>query len=531
MLHRSRTGAALAAALLAAAAALPALPAGAQPRPAATASPRPTLSPPPRATAPPATNLPGPAPLATPLTSLPPASQPNSALPYPAYGSPAPGVDAGVPSAALPEVVTLEQAIAIGFARSPLLAQARASVEIANAPVDLAASAILPNISASASTSLNHREATGSSNNSSNSTTGTTTTTTSTGLGSGYTSNAATINLRQLIFDGGRVSAQLRSAKATQSASIAQYKRQLQTVAFSVANAYYAALSAQRQTQVANETVKINVVNESLVSAQIRAGTAARADLSTAQLPTAQARVAVVRAQGAELNAQAVFVNAMGLNANTLVLPQDDGNVLNGVNVVPAVVVPTYDTAIARALMLRPDYYAAQQNVESFRASLRAARLNNFPNVSAAGSYGLGSTSVGGGDFRNTGSIGLSISIPLFDQGITRAQVEQAQGQLDQSVATLALTEQSIQLNVKQALVNLVSARATFQQTQAELAKAREVLQSTQAQYRAGVTTLPLLLNAQVGLTQALSDQVTAVYSLRQAEAAFLYAEGANAPA
>jgi hypothetical protein len=45
------------------------------------------------------------------------------------------------------------------------------------------------------------------------------------------------------------------------------------------------------------------------------------------------------------------------------------------------------------------------------------------------------------------------------------------------------------------------------------------------------VTTLPLLLNAEVGLTQALVDQVTAVYTLRQAEASFLFAEGANAPA
>jgi outer membrane protein TolC len=55
-------------------------------------------------------------------------------------------------------------------------------------------------------------------------------------------------------------------------------------------------------------------------------------------------------------------------------------------------------------------------------------------------------------------------------------------------------------------------------------------LNATQAQYRFGVTTLPLLLNAQVGLTTALSDQVTAVYALRQAEQAYLYAIGANTP-
>ncbi len=132
--------------------------------------------------------------------------------------------------------------------------------------------------------------------------------------------------MKQLIFDGGKVANELRAAKYTQSSAISTYKRELQTVAYNVANAYYAALAAQRTTQVANETVKLNQVNADLVSAQIQAGTTARSDLLTAELPVAQARVALVKDQGAELSAQAAFVNAMGLDANTYVLPQDDGN-------------------------------------------------------------------------------------------------------------------------------------------------------------------------------------------------------------
>ena len=93
----------------------------------------------------------------------------------------------------------------------------------------------------------------------------------------------------------------------------------------------------------------------------------------------------------------------------------------------------------------------------------------------------------------------------------------------------MQIAQQGIQLNVRQALVNLVAAYAALDQTNAELSKAQQVLQSTQAQYRAGVTTLPLLLNAQVGITQALTDEVTAVYTVRQAEQALLFAEGVNA--
>jgi outer membrane protein len=489
-----------------------AMPAGAQAKMAApTPTPAPYGSPVPA-------GISGPASLPSPISSLPPASQPVT-LPYPAYGTPVPGVNRGVPAAGIPQVVSLDQAVAIGFARSPLLASARATIEIDRAPVDLAKTAVLPNIAGTASTAHDFSQNAPSGSTSRG------------GGGPQVATNNLSVALKQLIFDGGKVAAELRAAKATENGALATYKRQLQTVAFNIANAYYAALSAQRATQIANETVKLNQVNADLVSAQIQAGTTARSDLLTAELPVAQARVTLVKDQGAELSAQAAFVNAMGLDANTYVLPQDDGNVLAGASGAPQVDVPTYQVAITRAYMLRPDFTATQLAVSSAQASLKAAGLGLFPNLNGSGSYGTSSTDPNGGTFRNSGSIGVTLTVPIFDQGITHAQVEQARGQVDAANAAVETAREGIQLNVKQTLVSLVSANATFQQTQAELENAREVLQATQAQYAAGVTTLPLLLNAEVGLTQALVDQVNAVYTLRQAEAAFLFAEGANAPA
>lgn len=452
--------------------------------------------------------------------TLAPASEPTT-LPYPAYGTPAPGVDAGVADPSVPHVITLAQAIAIGYATSPLLAQARAQLEIAAAPVSLARTAILPNISGSASTTRSFDEG---------GTRGGATTGLSNAAGSGaldFTSNGLSLQLRQLIYDGGKISAQYRAAKDTQNAQIATYKRQLQTVAYNVATAYYNSLAAQRTTAVAVQTVKVNLVNEQLVQAQINTGAVARSDLSTAQLPTAQARVAVVRSQGTELTAEAAFANALGLDANTLVLPKDDTPV-NGAPVNSNVPIPSYAAAITRAIALRPDINSANFSIESYRASLRAAKLGLFPTLNGSASTGTSSTNLQGGAFRNASNVGLTLTLPLFDQGITRAQTLQAQGNLDLAVANQRSIIQAVQLNVKSTLVGLVTARAALDQATAELSKAQDVLKSTQAQYKAGVTTLPLLLNAQVGLTQALTDQSTAVYTLRQAEQAFLYAEGAN---
>jgi outer membrane protein len=460
------------------------------------------------------------------IPSLAPADQ-AAPLPFPAYGTPAPVSQTRV-APGVPQVITLQQAVLIAYARSPLLASARADVEIASAPVSLAQSALFPAVTGNASSTRAHREGGGTT------TTGTGTGTTgTTAFNPNTTTNSLSVSLQQLIFDGGRVAAQIRGARATQSASIATYQRQLQTVGFDVATAYYNTLAAQRQTQVALTTVQLDTVQENLVNAQIRAGTAARTDLATAQLPTAQARVAVIRSQANEQVQLATFANTLGLDADIAVQPKDDVPAVSAtagtLAVAPAFPTPTYQTAVTRALALRPDLTAQQQNIIANQENVRAARLGNFPNVNGNASYGTTSTDPGGGTFRNAGSIGLALTIPFYDRGQTKALTAQAQGQLDRALAQLQVAQQGVQLNVRTALVNLVAAYAALDQTNAELQKAQEVLRATQAQYRAGVTTLPLLLNAQVGLTQALTDEVTSVYTVRQAEQALLYAEGANA--
>lgn len=550
--------------LSAAAAAFACLVGAAQAQPSAQAQPAPTTTylpstPPPQfgPAMPSATSVPGrtgtptPLPIATTapgsasavipfsasaVPTLPPADQ-AAPLPFPAYGTPAPSTSPH-PAKGIPQVVTLQQAILIAYARSPLLAEARATVAIDTAPVALAQSALFPAVTGSASTTRSYRQdganITSGTAGATASPVATATPTNNGAFGPSYvTSNGLNVQLTQLIFDGGHVAAEIRSARATQYAAIATYQRELQTVAYNTATAYYNALTAQRQLQVDLATVTLDQVQENLVAAQIRAGTAARTDLYTAQLPTAQARVAVVRAQANAAVMLATFANTIGLDADIAVQPKDDVPALSATSgtlaVKPAFPTPSYGGALTRAMSLRPDLVAAQQTVVSYQENLRAARLNNFPSINAAGGYGTTSTDVSGGTYRANGSLGVTLTVPIYDRGVTRAETAQAQGQLDNSFAQFVSAQQGIQLNIRTALFNLVAAYAALDQTNAELAQAQQVLLSTEAQYRAGVTTLPLLLNAQVGITTALTDEVNAAYAVRQAEQAMLYAEGANA--
>ncbi|HEV3154965.1 MAG TPA: TolC family protein [Candidatus Baltobacteraceae bacterium] len=435
-------------------------------------------------------------------------------LPYPAYGAPAPGTATQRPVAGVPQQITLNQAIAIAVAKSPVLAAARANRQLTQIPVQLARTAILPNVSGTATLTQSRRFGNAA---------GTSTTGTTGSVGNSFVSKGLNASLRQLIYDGGRVIAQIHQAKANAVAGADTYERNLQTLAFNVAQAYYNVLQANATTQLDVQVVNQNVVQENLVRAQLQAGTASRVDLATAQLPTAQARVALVRQQGTALAAVAAFAETLGLDPDALVMPQSTAAAVQTSSAVPIL---SYDQAVTRALALRPDYHSSQEAVLAAQYNLQFQRSGLFPSLNGTASYGTNSTNVAGGAFGPSDSVGLTLSIPVWDQGVTRAQTETAQAQLDLANAELSQTRLTVETDVRQALVGLVSAQAAVAQAQAELAKAQEILRATQAQYRAGVTTLPLLLNAQVGLTQAQTDQVNALFGLRQAEQTYIFSLG-----
>lgn len=436
------------------------------------------------------------------------------AFSVPAYAQQFPQLPASAvtthPQPGIPQQVTLQQAIDIAAAKSPVLAGARANQQLTQIPVNLARTAIFPNISANATTSH--------SNNGSRSTNGQT-------IGGGFTSNGVTADLRQLIYDGGKFIAQLHQARANAVAGTQTYNRQLQTLSFNVAQAYYTALQAHYATLLAQQVVNQNIVQQNLVTAQYRAGTASRVDVATAQVPVASARVQLVRAQGSEATADAAFANQLGLDADVAVAP---ANTAADNSTQTQVKVLTYDQAIARAFLLRPDYLSAQSTVLAAQYNVQVQRSNLYPTLTGNASYGTSSTTVTGTNFRPGNSIGATLSIPIFDQGVTRAQTEQAQAQLALAQSQLDQTRLGVELNVRQALVGLVTAQGALAQAQAELNQARTVLSATQAQYKAGVTTLPLLLNAQVQLSTAQNDQLNAIYGLRQAEQTYTFALGEN---
>jgi outer membrane protein len=401
----------------------------------------------------------------------------------------------------VPQQVTLAQAVAIAAAQSPVLQAARDDYRLAQIQVDLQRVPFSPSVVGSVTVQRTQPAFLAA------------------------TTNTLQGELQQLLYDGGVVLARVRSAQFSQDAAASNFRRATQLLTFTVAQAYYNALEARANVELARQIVKQNETQEALIRTQIQAGTASRLDQATAHLPTSQALVQLALAQGQESSTLATFDNVLGLRADVGAEPIDDPAASSPELLIPS---KSLDVAasIARALALRPDYLAGERSVDAARQSLRAAQLGRAPQFFVNAIGGAESRLPNGFGLSAVSTIGASINVPIFDQGLARAQTAQAAVQLDSFRAVCRETELAVELDVRQALSTLVSARTALAEAQAELSGAQTVLRGTQEQYRAGVTTLPLLLNAQAALTQAETVRLSAVYALRQAEQAYLLAVG-----
>jgi outer membrane protein len=453
---------------------------------------------------------------------LPTPSPNTSPIPYPAYGTPAPDVAALRPRPGVPLVVSLDQAEKLAVALSPTFAGQNAQWAAIHAKYTSEQQALFPAISGTATIGKQYSN-------------GITSSSSSTGLGKfsqdTTAAESASITVSQLIYDGGRVIAAIHSAKSADMAGRDTLLRQLEALQLSVANGYYTVLADNATVDADVQLVREFETNENSVRAQIRNGAAARSDLAGAEFQTAQARGQLVTAQGAAIGAQSVFATSLGLDADAQVVPKQIAAQAAQAN-------PTYAQALKRAFILRPDYLAAQYTVTSAQENLRYAKLARFPVLTAGATDGTTrdfaySTLIPTRDqlvngYSNTKSLGLTLNVPIYDQGLTNYNVAVAASQLDQAKATLQLTRLTVESDVRSALANLISARGNLVQATAERRAAQVSLDATQAQYKVGAATILNLVTAEANLSTASAAYISALYGVRTAEQNYLYATGAS---
>jgi outer membrane protein len=285
---------------------------------------------------------------------------------------------------------------------------------------------------------------------------------------------------------------------------------------------YYAVLQAEAQVKVNEEALANARERYNVTAKEVEAGTKARIDLLRIDTQVRQAEADVIAAQNAVRLAKQNLNNTMSRPIETPFEPVD-------VPALPQVETPA-DTLVSRAQARRPDLLAQQFTVQQLELVRRAQEGGNYPTLNLAANHNqsLGSTGLGARRENTFGS--LTVNVPIFDSGVTRARVKQARQDEEQAKVNLEQLLLAVSLEVRSALSNLTDAWQRYEVAQKGVEVAAETYRLAKIRYDAGEAILLEVVDAQTELTRAQTNLVQARYAYLTAFAALQRAVASDDP-
>ena len=182
----------------------------------------------------------------------------------------------------------------------------------------------------------------------------------------------------------------------------------------------------------------------------------------------------------------------------------------------------------------RSDLKAAELSIDAAKYGLTSAKSGYYPKISLFGDVSSGYSSR---DIINSfsdqlwnnnlsASVGVAVSMPIFDRGSTRNQVTQARLDLENSRIDLIKVENQVWSELIQAESNYKTALRLIEVAGAKLEYSRSALDSMTERYNVNAATITEVSQARSQYLQSQYDQVDAKLNLFRQGITLLYQIG-----
>ena len=454
-----------------------------------------------------------------------PQASPPPATPNPVVTSTAPPPEAPPTG----RVLHLGDAEDLALKNQPTLRQSHAQTEAADARVEETRAPGLPQLTGVASyqrlrsASFGGRATTGTTTSVGGASTGGT----SVGSTSISASNSSGVDIfqfglsfSQIIVDFGQVYNKTRAAKRAASSFEATEKVVARTAIQNVRRFYFAARAQKALVRVATETVTNLQRHLDQIQGFVRVGTRPEIDLAQAKTDLANGRLSLITAENAYSIGKAQLALAVGdttLQGRSFDITDDELAPIDGEDApVPQLT--------QKAIQSRPELLAYERTIDSYDLVARANKGAYAPTISATGSASESGISLG--SLGPAWNVGVSLAWPIFQGGITRGTIREAQANASAARAQLDAEKLQIGLEVEQAEIALVAAKASRAVADDVLFNANERLRLAEGRYAAGVGSVIELGDAQLALTNAAAQIIQTQFQLSSARADLLAALG-----
>ena len=246
----------------------------------------------------------------------------------------------------------------------------------------------------------------------------------------------------------------------------------------------------------------------------LEAGSLSRADLAQLEAQVAQDNYQLVTAQATLQDYRLQLKQLLELDgAYEMVLDLPELGATDVLSPLPA-----KDDVYRTALGLRPEIESGKLNIEAAELNIKVARAGYLPSISLTA--GIGSTNANGNDFTFSeqikqnwnNSLGVTLSIPLYDRRQTKSAVNKAKLQKQTSQLDLMDQQKELYRTIESYWLDASSAQQQYAAATSQVESAQASYDLVSEQFNAGMKNTVDLLTEKNNLLNAQQAQLQAKY-------------------
>lgn len=310
------------------------------------------------------------------------------------------------------------------------------------------------------------------------------------------------------LYMGGRLNREVRIAEIRKEAAVDMFDAGRQELIYNITSIYHKIYQLEKLLEANKASVKQLEAHMDVVELFLKAGTVPVVELLKTEVELAHARQNVIVVRNSLDGVYELLKNLMGIDdVNGKITIKHDLN--------PDDKYPDFNEAVNRAFSQRPDYQAVLKMQNMAEERVKLAEGKRFPGVYMSGEYYKRSGA--GFDFRENWNIGIRFSLPIFDGGLIRAEINREKRIAEKTAEDVRALRLEIIREIKDAYINIENADKRIEVAKKAIEAARENLRIEMLKYEIGAGTSTDVIDARTAMLRAETDYYQAVYDKRMA--------------
>lgn len=322
------------------------------------------------------------------------------------------------------------------------------------------------------------------------------------------------------VWNGGRIGKNIEKSKYSQRIADLQTEQTANSIQEQIAQLYIQILYENEAVKIDSSNVKLAELQVERAKERLKVGDLAKVDVIQLEAQLTQDQYSLVSAKSQLENYKLQLRQLLEIHGDTpfeVAIPTvTDEDVL--------VVLPSKSSVYDAALNQRPEIESGKLNIESAQIDKSIAKAAYYPTISANAGIGTNNSSGVNTNFFSqiknnlSNTIGLSLSVPIFNQNQTKTAVQKAELSIRNSELELENTKKQLYSNIETCWLNANTAQQQYISATTNVASMKESYNLVSEQFRLGLKNIIELTTGKNNLLQAegqkLQSKYTALYNL-----------------